>query len=206
VTDAAPPSYATRDEARAYTARVLARPPRPGPVRVYLIASPWLRKRESWPALHRAATGALHGAELLEFADVFGKGRVAVEKRVPRIAEAAHAALVLPRAVHAPDEPVRYLIGYAAAAEARELAALGVPVLVFAPGGLAAWPDVRTHAAAEPHPFWLAVELDMPALPAEPLPTVAAAFRAIGLPPPRPPRPRPPVPPAAAGSEAPAAP
>jgi hypothetical protein len=76
---------------------------------------------------------------------------------------------------------VRHLLGYPAAAEARALVSAGVPVLVLTPTGLAAWPDVRARAAADPHPPYLTLELDLPDLPPRPLPTVVASMRALGL-------------------------
>jgi len=188
-----PLSYATADEARAYMARVLARPVPAAPPRVYLIMPPALRG-SSWAALRPAIAATMRGAELLEHGDVFGPEPIPVEDRVPRIAEAASAALVIPYQFRVPGAELRYLMGYSARREARALVARGLPVLVFTPSGLAAWPDVRTRSARPPHPPWLTLEVDMPGAAPRPLPTVIASMRAIGLPAPkvrRAPRPRP---------------
>jgi hypothetical protein len=180
---ARPTSYATPAAARAYTARVLARPAPTGPARVYLIYSPKLRTSPgTWAALLPAITASLRGAELLEYPDLFGKsGAPPVEERVPRIIAETHGALVIPFTWRRPASPVRHLLGYPAAAEARALVSAGVPVLVLTPTGLAAWPDVRARAAADPHPPYLTLELDLPDLPPRPLPTVVASMRALGL-------------------------
>jgi hypothetical protein len=96
---------------------------------------------------------------------------------------------VIPRTVLG-ESGVRYLIGYAARLEAAGLVAAGRPVLVLAPGGLLGWPDVRVRNGEPPVPEFAPLELDMPAQPrgAPLLPTVAASYRALGLPRPSPSR------------------
>ena len=198
-----PATYATAEQARAYIAALAARPPLQAPGRVYLIHAPSLNKSAAWPKLLPAVTAKLPGAELLGFADVFGKPGtlVSLEDRIPRILAAADGALVIPRQVKA--DPPRWLLGYAAAQEARALVAAGRPVLVLTRNGLAAWPDVRARPADEPHSRWLQMELDLPWQPDRPLPTLAASCRALGIPaptprPPRATRPAPDVPAVAA--------
>lgn len=205
--DRTPVSYATADEARAYVMRVLSRPPAKAPASVYVIASPTLYGSPAWPAIAEALDTLLPGAGLLTFNDVFPPGAVPaevvrearaaalhppVQQRVPRIAERVRGAVVIPRKSVPPGaSSPRYLLGYAASLEAAGLFALGLPVLVFAPGGMLAWPDVRAHPAVEPHPSYATVELDVPPAPPQGvlLPTVAASYRALGLPRPRPRRP-----------------
>jgi hypothetical protein len=214
MSDRVPVSYAAADEARAYVARVLSRPPAPAPASVYVIAVPSLPRSPAWPVIAEALGKLLPGARLLTFADVFApaapgtvpaEGRAAAlapaaQERVPRIAEQARGAVVIPRKVRHPDTGARrYLLGYAARLEAEGLLALGLPVLVLVPGGLVAWPDVSVHAAAAPASPWVPLEIDMPEPPPEGvmLPTVAASYRALGLGrphrwrPPRAPRPAP---------------
>jgi len=181
-----PLSYASEAEARAYVARLVGRPPRPGRVRVYLIAPPVMtgRRRGVLPKLLPALAALLPGAELLGYGDVFGNERPhpTPPERVARLAAEVSGAVVLPRAWHDGPPPPRYQLGDAARAEAEGLAALGVPVLVLTGSGLCAWPDIRVVPAPEPHPRrspWLA---ELPAPGVVVLPTVAASYRALGLP------------------------
>jgi hypothetical protein len=208
-----PASYATREHAAAYVRRVLARSPAVSPAPVYVIVSPSLMRAEAWPKLLGAVRGLLPGCELLGYADVFTPAEqaegVPVADRVKRIVSAARGAVVLARvsATNSPTGGPRYLIGYSARLEAEGLLAAGLPVLVLVPGGLVAWPDVRTHPAEAPVSVHNPIELVVPAPPREGvvLATVAASYRALGLPrprpwrPPRPPRPR--RPPASAQAE-----
>lgn len=202
MSDRAPVSYAAADEARAYVARVLSRPPASSPASVYVIAVPSLPRSPAWPVVAEALGKLLPGAGLLTFTDVFAaaapaEGRPAplapgVEERIPRIAGQARGAVVIPRKVRHPETGARrYLLGYAARLEAEGLLSLGLPVLVLVPGGLVGWPDVRVHAAPPPASPWVPLELDMPEPPPEgiTLPTVAASYRALGLGRPRPWRP-----------------
>jgi hypothetical protein len=205
----APASYATQAQARAYVARVLGRSPARSPASVYVIAVPSLPRSPAWPGLAEALGKQLPGVRLLTFADVFpaeaaaesatvpAEARAAalapaVQERVPRIAEQARGAVVIPRKVRHPETgALRYLLGYAARLEAEGLLSLGLPVLVLVPGGLVGWPDVRVHAAAAPASPRVPLEIDVPKAPAEGviLPTVAASYRALGLARPRPWRP-----------------
>lgn len=184
---AAPPTYATAEQARAYVARVLARPAPSSPAPVYLIAPTDLRKSAAWPRIAPALAALLPGCRLAGFHDVWAglaPGTAPdVDTRIERIAAEFGGALVIPRRVNPEGLPPRYLLGYAARAEAEQLAARGLPVLVLAPrAGLVAWPDVRVHPAAAPAPTWYPLELDMPAPgPGTTLPTVAASYRALGL-------------------------
>jgi hypothetical protein len=207
VSHPAPASYATREHAAAYVRRVLARPPAEAPAPVYLIVSPTLTRAEAWPKLLEAVRRLLPGCELLTYAEVFTPAEqaegVPVADRIKRIASAARGAVVLARvsATNSPTGRRRYLLGYSARLEAEGVLAAGLPVLVLAPGGLVAWPDVRVHPAAPPVATHNPIELDMPEPPREGviLPTVAASYRALGLPrprpwrPPRPPRRREPI-------------
>lgn len=188
----APVSYATADDARAYVERILRRPrpPTGRPAPAYLIAPSARINSSAWPKLRGAVEKLLPGCPLLEFGDVFGDSHPPAEARVPMIARRAGGAVVIPRAAHV-GERVRYLIGYAARLEAAGLVAAGRPVLVLAPGGMLAWPDVRVRPGEPPTPEFAPLELDMPAQPvgAPVLPTVAASYRALGLPSPSPRRP-----------------
>jgi hypothetical protein len=204
----APVSYATAEAARAYVKRVLARPPAKAPGSVYVICVPGLPRSAAWPSVSEALGKLLPGAQLLTFDDIYpasaadgltDAARRAVlhpplEARVERIAATARGAVVVPRkALHRETGEQRYLLGYSARMEAEGLIALGLPVLVLAPGGPLGWPDVRVHAAPPPASPRLAMEIDVPAPPAAGvvLPTVAASYQALGLPRPRPRR-RPP--------------
>lgn len=189
-----PPSYATADEARAYVARLAARPRPPRPAPVYLIAPSSMLKSAPWPRLRYAVGELLPGCPLLEFGDVFGGEFPGAEDRIPAIAERAAGAVVIPRTVPG-DAGLRYLIGYAARLEASALAGMGRAVLVFAPGGMLAWPDVRVRKGKPPVPAFSPFEVDLPPIPPGGvlLPTVAASYRALGLADPaprRPPRPK----------------
>jgi hypothetical protein len=191
------PTFADRDAARAYIARVLSRPrpPEGEPPKVYLIVYPRLRENaERWAKLEPALRATLRGAELVGYRDVFGRRQRDAAQRIAGIAASCSGALVVPYAWRREDT-LRHLIGYPARLEAEGLAAEGVPVLVFTPRGLAAWPDVLVRPAGEPlPPPYLSQEVILPDLPEAPLPTVAASFRALGLQPParsRPPSPRP---------------
>lgn len=186
-----PPSYATAEQARAYVARVLSRP-RPKPPRVYLIAPAGSQKSRAWPKVMRVVRALLRGAEAIDYHQMFPHSDSGLEDRVARIAAELSGALVITRrwTDNATGAPPRYLTGYAARQEADALAELGVPVLVLAPGGTVAWPDVRAHRA-EGTPRWLPIEIDLPAPPPGAiLPTVAASYRALGIAPPRPAKPR----------------
>jgi hypothetical protein len=200
--EAAPPaSYATRDQAAAYVSRVLARRPPTSPAPVYLIAAPALMYAAPWSRLLGVLAKLLPGCELLAYRDVFTPAEqaagIALEARLERITRAAGGAVVVPSTTR-PDEHGRrlYRLGYAARLEAEGVLAAGRPVLVLAPGGLVAWPDVRVHAATGRHSIFAPLELDMPEAPPRGvvLPTVAASYRALGLGrpkpwrPPRPPR------------------
>jgi hypothetical protein len=211
----APASYATRDEARVYVARVLWHPPPDGPAPVYLIHPSGLDASPAWGKIMLSLERLLPGCPLLTFRDVFTRERTAaeagpgkkpailrvppVEERIPLIAAAARGAVVLPRTTRnaAPEgaRRPRYLLGYAARLEALGLIAACRAVLVLAPGGLVAWPDVRVHPAGEGVGHRNPLEIDMPEAPRGGivLPTVAASYRALGLGRPRPWRPpRPP--------------
>jgi hypothetical protein len=194
VSNLAPASYATREQAGAYVRRVLSRPPATSPAPVYLIASPGLLRSEAWPKITAALGYQLPGAQLLSYRDVFTAAEAAegvpVADRIERIATVARGAVVLPRssATNSPDGRTRYLLGYSARLEAEGLLAAALPVLVFTPGGLVAWPDVRVRPAAAPVSVYNPLELDIPAPSPSGalLPTVAASYRALGLPRPRP--------------------
>jgi hypothetical protein len=182
--EGAPASYATRDEARAYMARVLARPAPATPGEVYLIARPGRPAARSIAKLLPTLAAMLPGAELVGHADVFGRGAaVEVPERVERLAARVRGAVVIPRWLPAQEA---WVIGPSARAEAVGLVAAGVPVLVLTPRGLVAWPDVRAREVPEypQHARW-ALDLPAPARWRE-LPTVAASLRAIGVRPPRP--------------------
>ena len=189
-----PASFASESAARAYIARVLARPRPPSPPRVYLIVYPKLRANaERWERLEPALRATMRGAELVGYREVFGRRQRDADERIVGIAASCAGALVVPYASRWPDLPVRYLIGYPARLEAEGLMRAGLPVLVFGPRGLAAWPDVLVRPAGEPlPPSHLSIELIMPDLAEAPLPTVAASFRALGLEAPPGPRRQPP--------------
>ena len=192
MSETVPLSYATAAQARAYVAAVLARPVPAGRApRVYLITAPGLVQTPGWPKLRPAITAQLPGAELLDFADVFGPkpGKVHVTDRVPQIIAGCDGALVVPRRYRRTDGAFGFLVGDAATDEAERLTAAGLPVLVLMTRGMAAWPDVRTR----PIPGARRLDLDLPApLPAgRVLPTLAASYRALGVSLPPPPRPRP---------------
>jgi hypothetical protein len=181
--EGAPASYASRDEARAYVARVLARSAPATPGEVYVIIRPGKAARRALANLGPTLAAMLPGAALVTHADVFGRGAaVDVADRIAVIAGRVRGAVVIARR----SASGVWLIGGSARAEAEGLAARGVPVLVLAPRGLVAWPDVRARPAPEPHPLHSPIVLDMPA-PARwrQLPTVAASLRAIGIRPPR---------------------
>jgi len=188
----APASYATADQARAYVAGVLSRPAPAVPPRVYLIVRPKLfADKERWAKIGPALRAKLPGAELVTYRDLFGRQQRPAAERVEGIEAECAGAVVVPFVSRWPDLPVRYLIGYAGRLEADELCAAGVPVLVFTPRGMAAWPDVLVQPAGEPlPPPHLSQELFLPELPDRPLPTVAASYRAMGLSLPAPRKPR----------------
>ena len=178
--EGAPASYATRDEARAYVARVLARPAPSVPGEVYLIFRPGRLARTRLDQLRPTLAAMLPGAKLVGHADVFGRGQaVEVGERVERLAARVRGAVVIARWLAVQEA---WVIGGSARAEAVGLVAAGLPVLVLTPDGLVGWPDVRTRPAPEPHPPQYQWALDMPA-PARwrELPTVAASLRAIGI-------------------------
>jgi hypothetical protein len=193
-----PASYATVAEARAYVARVLARPVPAEPGAVYLIFRPGRPAARQLGKLWPTLAAMLPGAELVGHADVFGRGvAVGVAGRVEHLAARVRGAVVIPRRLAAQEA---WVIGPSARAEAIGLVAAGVPVLVLTPRGLVAWPDVRAREVPD-YPQHSRIALDMPAPQRwRELPTVAASLRAIGVRPPA--RRRPGRPPAAPSARA----
>lgn len=185
------PSYASAQEARAYVARVLARPRPASPPRIYVIASAQAPQSAAWPTVMRAARAKFPGCELANYYEVFRQSDRGLDHRLGVIAEFA-AALVITRPwADLATGRRSHVLGYGARQEADALTRLGMPVLVLTPSGLAAWPDVRVRPA-EGTPSYLPIEVQMPAGAPPPglLPTVAASYRALGIAPPRPRKPR----------------
>lgn len=184
-----PPSFASQDEARGYVSAVLARTPPREPGRVYVIASPLLRQMPAMPKMLAVLGKALPGAELITYDDL-PRGRGEMGARIKTLAGGlVVGAVVLPRAWGLDGETV-HVVGAAARDEAAALVAAGVPVLVLTPVGLLAWPDVRLVPAPEgvsPRYPW---RVEAPGPSSVLLPTVAASYRAMGLPRPAPRRPR----------------
>jgi hypothetical protein len=122
-------------------------------VRVYVIASPAVRKSAAWPKLWPALRARARNAELIMFRDLFPGGS-------PDYAENwEQRAATLGGAVVVPDRRQGMLwLGRRAVSEAQQLADLGKPVLLFGPDGLVPWPGVRL-AWPDRHPPWLAVQV-----------------------------------------------
>jgi hypothetical protein len=188
---AAPVTYGTAEGAREYVRAVLARPvPAGACARLYLIAAPTLSNSPAWEPIRATLVNRMPGAVLVQYRDLFGRPSRPphVTGRVDVIAAECAGAVVVPVRYSRPGGPAQYFIGPAAADEARRLVALAVPVLVLAPGDMAAWPDValRELPPDEPRLRHTRYEVLMPARAPRPLPTVAASYRAVGIAPPRP--------------------
>jgi hypothetical protein len=182
----APPTYATADQARAYVAAVLARPslPEGRRARVYLIVPPSLLKSPAWAKLSPAIASRLDPADTIVHRGLFTPGPSTAADRAAVIAARCDGALVVPRRLGAAPGPFSYVVGIAAETEAATLAGLGVPVLVFGPSGLFAWPDCRSAPSEVPAPPSAPVALELPAVPprgARMLPTLAVCYRALGV-------------------------
>lgn len=178
--DTRPPTYAARDDAMAYVARICAAASAaPAAAPVYLIANPADREHKSWPDTIRTLNRLLPGLVLATWADVPAAARELADPdaRTAALTGMHRAAVVVPHRI--PGK--RRLIGRPAQREAEAFAALGRPVLVLTGRRLVAWPDVAARPATPSFPPRWPVELDIPGPPPSPLPTLAASLRALGL-------------------------
>jgi hypothetical protein len=177
--DTRPLTYAARDDAMAYVARICAAASTAPAAAVYLIANPADREHRSWPDTIRTLNRLLPGVPLATWADVPGARDLARDPaaRTAALAGLYRAAVVIPHRI----PPKRRLIGRPAQREAEAFAALGRPVLVLTGRRLVAWPDAGARRATPSYPPRWPVELDIPGPPPSPLPTLAASLRALGL-------------------------
>lgn len=187
--DPRPPSYASRADAMEYVRAVTERtavlsaglpPPGLTALAVYVIAAPADRESDDWPLTAARLSALLPGVRLTSWDSApLAHGITGPAERAAALAALHRGAVVIPHRIGASAH--RRVIGKAAQGEARAFVALGRPVLVYTGRRLVAWPDVRRRPAPFPRPSYFPVEVDVPAEPPAPLPTLAASMRALGL-------------------------
>lgn len=106
---------------------------------VYLIVAPSVRQSEHWPGVRADITRRLKNAQAADFTGLFTSS-ADYRQRWDEVAATLAGAVIIPR------RRGKYLVaGHVALREARHIAALGKPVLVYTPQGFVRWSAVQVR-------------------------------------------------------------
>lgn len=176
--DPRPASYGDEERARHYVKSLLANGPQSGPV--YLIVAPAFRANKVlWPKLLKRLRDLLPGVQFRLWDQVRDDAARSPGTHSDFIRD-SHAGGILIGARH--HHMIR--TGPVALAESTGFAAAGKPMLVFSGARLIAWPDCQVVKIPEESrkDDRTAAYVIMPTRPdGNPLPTLAASLRALGI-------------------------